>query len=309
MIESPNDVAYPLPPRSRRQLLPLAVGVAALLIVGAVVAQGLVSAITPDWGPVHAMESMQEWNLPPYPGATATGEQANPREPFWDWSDDTKVATVYHTYTVRADWDAVSSWYDTQLEPLGWRHPCAYGSCLDKWHRTGYDYWISFFSYVPAGGGEGDFGFSAGISVGTYAEDWAPTRALQSLPAASLQPFPGAVSLADEAWPRTSGTEAQNASLSRRFGVDGATIRQVLDWYDTQFRTLGWTPACTTCADQYPDSVGEWFRWNPPEQIPSAYELIVAPMRAGRLQPGEERYDLVFSEVLVEVCGTCYPTQ
>ena len=158
MIEWSNAAAGSRPRRSRGQLASLALVVAA---------EGLVSAVTPDWGPVRAMQSMQEWNLPPYPGATQTGEHANPRQPFWDWTDDTKRATAYHTYTVRADWDAISAWYDTQLEPLGWRHPCPSGStCLDEWHRTGYDYSIWIFSSVPVSGGVADIGFSAGLSEG-----------------------------------------------------------------------------------------------------------------------------------------------
>jgi hypothetical protein len=113
------------------------------------------------------MQAMPEWNLPAYPGATMTGGAADPRQPFWDLTDDGKRAAVYHTYTVRADWDAVEAWYDTQLKPLGWRHPCPDSSCLDEWHRTGYDYSIWVFSSAPVAGGEADIGFSAGLSEGT----------------------------------------------------------------------------------------------------------------------------------------------
>jgi hypothetical protein len=283
--------------------VPFALGAALLVVVVAVAAQGLLASVLPDWAPAHAMQAMPEWNLRAYPGATQTGEAANPREPFWDLSDDQRLASVYHTYNVRADWDAVGAWYDAQLKPLGWRRPCPYGVCLDEWHRTGYYYKIWVFSSAPVAGGEADIGFSAGLSEGTYDEDWAPARALQALPAANLQPYPGAVLLADEAWPRTSGTEAENASLVRRFGLNGATWQQVLGWYDTQLRTLGWVPACGDCGAQ-PLSTGQWMRRNPAGQIPTGYEIDVTPLSGPSLGPADQRLDLVFSELLVEAGGS-----
>lgn len=298
MIQWSNDGAGTR--SSPRKIVPFALGAAVLFVVVAIAVQGLLAFVLPDWGPVHAMQAMPEWNLPPYPGAAQTGEAANPREPIWDLSDDTKLATVYHTYQVRADWDAVGAWYDTQLEPLGWRHPCPYGACLDEWHRAGYDYRIWVFSSIPVAGGEADIGFSAGLSEGTYAEDWAPTRILQAMPAANLEPYPGAVLLTDEAWPRTSGTETADASLQRRFGLNEATLQQVLVWYDTQLRTLGWVPACGDCGAQSL-STGQWMRWNPAGQIPTGYEIDVTPLSGPGLGPADQRFDIVFSELLTEV--------
>ncbi len=301
MIEWPSDRTGTRSPR--RKVVSLALGAAVFVVVLAIAVQGLLAFVVPDWGPVHAMKAMPEWNLPPYPGATQTGEAANPHEPLLDWTDDTKLATVYHTYKVRADWEAVEAWYDTQLEPLGWRHPC--GLCLDEWHRTGYDYTISVFSSTPVAGREADTGFTAALSEGTYAEDWAPTRILQAMPAGNLGPYPGAVVLTDEAWPRTSGTEAENASLVRHFGLNGASLQQVIAWYHTQLRTLGWVPACGDCGAQSL-SAGQWMRWNPAGQIPTGYEIDVTPLSGTGLKPADQRFDLLFSELLVEVCGTCY---
>lgn len=88
----------------------------ALLLFSSAVS--LAACDTKDYGPVHTLEVMPEWHLPPFPGATLLSQWSGPRVD--DPLEGTTAAAVTREFGTDTDFVTVLKYYDGLLAPLGW---------------------------------------------------------------------------------------------------------------------------------------------------------------------------------------------